>query len=146
MLNWNINNPPASDEAHTDGSSPLRVLAALHFALGALLLGAIPFLVYWGLHFGRLYLAQLEQPSDLAPPDIFYPAVAVVCLASALFAAFHGGMSLLGGWWLARRRRLSGVYAVAVINALVLPFGTALALATWLTLRSPQTRALFRRD
>ena len=68
-----------------------------------------------------------------------------MCGVTAVFVVFHGALYFFGGWCLARRRHYSAVMAVAITNALIIPFGTLLSLWTWLVLRRPKIKAQFSR-
>lgn len=131
----------------TDVSPPdergIRLLSLVHYISGALLYAAIPFLVKWGLQFWRLFMQSLDAASEIETPNMFYMIVAVVCLITAVFIVFHGGLYFFGGWCLGRRRFYSSVMAIAVTNALIIPFGTMISIWTWLVLRRPENKALF---
>lgn len=129
---------------HPPDERGIRLLSLVHYVSGVLLLAAIPFLIQWGLQFSRLYMQSLESAGELDTPNMFYLIVAVVCLVTAVFVVFHGGLYLFGGWCLGRRRHLDAVIAVAVTNALIVPFGTILSVWTWLVLRKPENKALFK--
>lgn len=126
---------PASAEV---ASGQLRALAVLHLVLGGLSLagaGAFGLILVFG--FSQEAADGFGDPTGLATIAVF----AVLTLASLA----GGALCLWSGLHLLRRTRMQLCMTLSALLCLHVPLGTALAIATLLSLQRPEIRALFDR-
>lgn len=128
--------PVASPVGEARTVSSLRTLAVFHHLLGALsLAGALG----WGafLAFG---IAQEAADGFADPAGLGMIAMIGVVVAASL----AGGMACIwAGLQLARPARLGACTTIAALACLSFPLGTALGIATLVTLQRPDVRAAF---
>ena len=133
---------PAADPRDADH---LRLLAMFHALFGGLALCGLGFLYLHYRFMSTVFSPGVMQHQKGAPPQAFldlfawiYAVLAFACIAGAV-------LNLLAAHGLRRRRWRMFCMAVAGLDCMQLPMGTALGIFTLIVLSRDSVRRLFER-
>jgi len=135
--------PPPAEPERT-GDRDLRLLAALHFAMACLCVAGIGLLAwqYRRVHDAILAISPSRGRGGSSPLDPFFATFRLYYLAGGAVLGAVGAGNLLSGILIRLRRWRLVSLAVACLNCVLVPVGTALAaLAMVVLLREPVRRA-----
>jgi hypothetical protein len=129
----------------TDDAEHLRLLSIFHYVVGglALLFACFP-LIHVAI--GSIFIyaaANAHSASGDAPPEVVGWIMVVFGLTFFILGIAFGGAVLWSGHCLAHRENYGFSFAMACVECIFLPFGTALGVFTLIVLSRESVKALY---
>lgn len=123
----------------------LQLLTIFHYVVSAMVfLFSSVFIIHIAMGIMFLVAPGMVQNGSSSPPPAFMGWIFIVMGAGVVLSGWATAVCLiLAGRFLARRKRYTFCFVVAVISCLFMPFGTALGIFTIIVLSQPSVKTLF---
>ncbi len=121
----------------------LKILSICYYIMGGIQAAMALLLLAYGVFFG-IFLSMIPDngSTQSLPPAVAHLMMGIFSVMAALGVAYAGCV-LLAGRFLARRKHYVFCFVAAVLNCLLLPFGTVLGIFTFIVLSRPGVRESF---